>query len=495
MTTRSSTRSSTLSFSFATPPIPLAIALTILAVSSAGCGSSGGKTSADGGGGAGASGADGGAGDDGGASGADGGADTSSACSTSGSGQLVVAVQGLPSGTTPMVQIVGGGLQAPTPLTAGTPVTLPGGGSYKLEYRRVKVAPAAGDIIGKAFYESASSFDGCVRSGATTTATLTYAQEPGSEHLWIGVSDAATLGDELGGFASADLAATALKNPAVWKTKNFVGRPGAGAFDSSGNFWVPGGDVVNMYPMLTLATAGDAAPAVVLTQPDSSPALFAAFDASGDLWVTRGAPANTIVRYTPADQAASGAPTPAVVISSPDLANPAGLAFAANGDLWVACEGNDKVLRFNSEHLAASFAGAADVALTAKTAAAAPVQATYTAPSGIAFDQAGTLWVGYDATLVGFTPAEQTQPTATAVVEGPLALNVSTGMGGFAFDESGGLWTGGGQPSTFRRFAKASLATAGDATPDIVITSSELGYAETLVLDPAPTWSPLRDAL
>jgi hypothetical protein len=497
MTTRSSTRSRVLTFPFVTPRDTLALmsALTMLAISSTGCGSSGGKTNPDGSSDGDADGGEASDAADVATSDGDGG-DANAACSASGSGQLVLALRGLPAGATPMVQVTGGGLLAPTPLTAGTPVTLPGGGGYELEYRRVKVAPAAGGIVGKAFYGSATSFDGCVESGTTTTATLTYTQEPGSEHLWIAVSAAPTPGDQLGAFAGADLAATGSKNPSVWKTNNVandsVGLPGAGAFDASGNFWVPGGAVINMYPMRALATAGDAAPTIVLTQPASSPALFAAFDSNGNLWVTRGAPANTIVRYTPADQAASGAPTPAVVISSPDLVNPAGLAFDTVGDLWVASAGNDEVLRFYSEHLGTSFTDAADVVLTAKTAATGTTPPTYTTPSGLAFDQAGTLWVGYDSTLVGFTTAQQ---TTTALIAGPLALNVSTGPGGFAFDESGGLWTTGDKPNTFRRFPKASLAATGDATPDIVITSTELGYARTLVLDPAPTWSPLQDSI
>jgi hypothetical protein len=472
-------------------------ALAMLGLATAGCGGSSGGAH-DGGAGAaghiaGSAGADGGGGAAGG--GTDGGGDASAACVSGGSGMLVIAVQGLPaSATMPMLRVSGGGLAMPMMLAVGTPATMPAGGGYSIEYRRVKVAPDGAAIVGKAFYVSASSFDGCVKSGTMTTAMLTYTQEPGSEHLWIGVSDAPTLGNEIAGFASADIAATASKNPMVWKTKHFVGRPGAGAFDSSGNFWVPGGDVVNMYPMMTLAVSGDpGAPTIVLTQPASSPATFAAFDSDGNLWVTRGAPANTIVRYTLHDQAASGAPTPAVVISSSDLKNPSGLAFDKFGDLWVACEANDEVVKFGSAHLAASYAGAADIVLTAKTAPTAPVQSTYTAPSGIAFDQAGNLWVGYISNLVAFSPAQQ---SATALVAGPLAaLNVSAGTGGFAFDESGGLWVSGGNPSLFRRYPKAVLGTTGDVTPDIVIMSSDLGYAETLVLDPSPTWSTLQDWL
>jgi sugar lactone lactonase YvrE len=374
-------------------------------------------------------------------------------------------------------------------LTPDTPVTLDARAYYSLDYRRVRVAPDPGGIVGKAYY-ALTSFDGCVNSGATTTARLAYAQEPGSEHLWIGVSDAPTPGNEIAGFASADVAATAAKNPSVWKTQHFVGRPGAGAFDSSGNFWVPGGDSINMYSMMTLATAGDIAPQVVITLPSGSHADFLAFDSSSNLWISQGATVNQLARFTPDDLASSGSPTPAVLVTSPDFDAPAALAFDKNGDLWVASEGNDKVLRLNREHLGATYSGAADVVLTAKSAPDAPVAVTYTAPSGLAFDQGGNLWVGYGSNLVSFTPAQQ---AATGLVAGPIALDVSAGTGGFAFDESGGLWCAGDM-SKFQRYPKTALGTTGPATPDIVITSSDLGYAETLVLDPSPTWSPLQDA-
>ncbi|HVU51369.1 MAG TPA: hypothetical protein VHL80_11815 [Polyangia bacterium] len=503
MTTRRSPRPSLRFFSWPAPLCSL-VAVTTLALSA--CGGSGGEKTPDGGRDAGgadgsAAGADGAAGTLG-AAGSDGGADapttdggggTSTGCVEGGTGTLVVAAAGLPAGATmPMIRVSGAKLATPMMLQVNTPASVPAGSGYTVEYRRVKVAPAGSAVVGQAFYVSATDFDGCVKATGTTTATLTYTQEPGSEHLWIGVSDAPTPGNELAGFASADLAATAAKNPTIWKTKHFTGRPGAGAFDSAGNFWVPGGDVVNMYSMLELALPGDVAPDVVLTQPPSAPATFAAFDADGSLWVSRGAPANTVVRYSLADQAASGAPTPAVTLTSADLMNPAGLAFDVNGDLWVASEASDKVLRFNREHLSASYAGAADVALTGKTAASAQVQASYTAPNGLAFDQAGNLWVGYVGNVVGYSVAQQ---GTGGLIAGPIALEVSAGTGGFAFDESGGLWISGGDPGVFRRIPKAMLAATGDVTPDIVITSSDLGYAETLVLDPSPTWSPLQDWL
>jgi hypothetical protein len=168
---------------------------------------------------------------------------------------------------------------------------LDAGGGYQLAWRRVKVAPTAPAILGKAFYLSNKPFDGCIKAGENVSAGLEYTQEPGSEKAWITVSNPPVdIDDKIAGFAGGDLAASATKNPTVWKKKNFTGRGGGGALDSSGNLWVPGGDRINMYAMATLATTSDAPPAVTLTQPAAASANFAAFDASGNLWVSRGAP-------------------------------------------------------------------------------------------------------------------------------------------------------------------------------------------------------------
>src|SRR6267142_5556649 len=124
-TGRHSTMTSTRSTWRRLTTIPLATilaAFATLALASAGCGSSGGA--------------------------ADGGTDATTACAVGGSGQLVLAVNGLPAGTTPMVRVAGGGLATPMVLAVGTPVTLDAGGGYEIDYRRVKMAPAAGGIIG-----------------------------------------------------------------------------------------------------------------------------------------------------------------------------------------------------------------------------------------------------------------------------------------------------------------------------------------------------------
>jgi hypothetical protein len=174
--------------------------------------------------------------------------------------------------------------------------------------------------------------------------------------------------------------------------------------------------------------------------------------------------------------------------------NPAGIAFDVSGDLWIADEAAGKVLMVTAAHLAASFSAAADVVITAHTGAGAPVAGNYDHPNPIAFDKAGDLWVGAVGTLFKVAKAQQ----VSGDLAGPPALNWASGEGAFAFDESGGLWMGGPTPGKFQRLPKSQLDTAAAAAPaptaDIVIDSSAmLGYAESVVLDPSPSWSNLHD--
>jgi hypothetical protein len=419
----------------------------------------------------------------------DGGPDAA-ACAEGGNGQLVLAMTGLPAGVTPMVRVSKGSTMME--LMAGTPITVAAGGGYVVETRRVKTAPAAPSVIGKAF-QATTTFDGCVKADATTTAMITFVQEPGSDKLWAtAVNPEPPHADGVvAAFAGADLAATAAKNPTVWLSKNTTGRGGGGAFDFFGNFWLPAGDVINRYDASTLGASNDTVPGAKITQPTTASANFVAFDADGNLWASRGAgrEERSVVRYGFGTLGTTD--TPDVIIKSADLVNPRALAFDKFGDLWVSDDESEKVLKFARARLAASFTGAADVAITTKTPVGAPVAGPYTDPNPLAFDKAGNLWIGYAGNIVKLTTAQQ---AASADIAGPFSINVPGGTGLFAFDESGGLWiaAAGGK---LERIPAAMLAGAGgDATPDIVVTSSEVGGVENVVINPAPTWSPIHDA-
>jgi sugar lactone lactonase YvrE len=125
--------------------------------------------------------------------------------------------------------------------------------------------------------------------------------------------------------------------------------------------------------------------------PDGAPSSTTPRDglwtASGALWVSDGN-ANRIAKYGAAKLAASGAPAPDVVISggASTLQAPAGLAFDADGRLWVANGERRDVVAFGAAQLVAGGSVAPAIVLV-------PSNRSVSVPTGLAFDDAGALWV------------------------------------------------------------------------------------------------------
>ena len=112
-----------------------------------------------------------------------------------------------------------------------------------------------------------------------------------------------------------------------------------------------------------------------------------AFDGSGDLWVSD-IEASTVVGYTPSQLVSSGAPTPAVTISANanSIDAPSGVAFDASGDLWVTNTSANTLVEFAPSQLASS--GAPTPAVTISSTGS-----SLDGPYSLALDAAGDLWV------------------------------------------------------------------------------------------------------
>jgi sugar lactone lactonase YvrE len=408
------------------------------------------------------------------------------ACTATGMGTLTINVTGLPAGVNASVAVAAGSA-APMMVTATQTLSVPGG-SYMVTATRVA---GAADPIARAAYEptvSGATGGACVRSGETTTVTVAYALIATSNRLWLsnGNAMAAMLA-----YAPSALSATGGPTATVAaRTKSSAGF----TFDAAGNLWALGSTTadppVGRYAAASLGTGGEKTPDIALTSSSfggGSPGPKAlAFDRAGNLWSTV-VWADKVVRFTPAQLAASGNPTAAVEIGG--LNGPGGLAFDAAGNLWVTADG--KVMRIDATRLAASGMGA-DTTITLQRPP--PATGSVDAGPGLAFDATGNLWV-QAGLIVRLTPADLAGTGARTVTPAVQIEMTVTGLPvGMTFDEGGGLWVAS-SAGKFVRYAPMQLAASGMTSPSVVISGADVGHADFFGIYPAPAALPLHHRL
>ena len=403
-----------------------------------------------------------------------GGIDSGPACPSSGNGTLAVKITGLPDGVKAKVTIEGPAGKQEVEASGTVPIV---GGAYSVSGA---VATKADPLVRSVFKAAPVTGTSCVKNGETTNVDVVYTLVPSSNKLW---STAGNGDAELVGFSSAKLAATATQTADVAIQLDI---PGATAFDREGGLWAVLGSTVAHYLPDVLGTSGEKTADITITVPTGGvPAISAiAFDSAGNLWVSALAD-NKVHRIAAADLRATGTPANLVTISG--LAGPASLAFDATGNLWIAEGGAGDVVEFALPRLAASTTAAPDVVLTAQTPA--PVVGPLAAPSGIAFDAAGNMWVDFNDTIARFTVADR---AATALVTPAIqiVLDVAALSENLTFDESGGLWFSY-SAGKFARLSAEQLAASGTIVPATVISVATLGSASQIAIYPAPAALPI----
>lgn len=406
-------------------------------------------------------------------------------CTEGGTGDLVVTVNGSPSGIAAIVQVTGPG---GTFNLSGTQ-TLSGiaTGSYTITGTTLV---GTDSIVSPAYAASAQPATVCVRDATSRSATVRYAKVPSSGALWYGAGYYSL------GFTSSQLVTTATLSPTVTAGT----RGGAGiTFDKSGNLWVRGQSsndpVLMRYPASALGSTGNPLPdrTIGIAGLNCLGPGALAFDAAGNLWMSL-ACQGRIVRLTPTQYAGSGTLTPAVQITG--LTNPQGIAFDAGGNLWVGDETH--LRRYDAARLGANITTAADLSVAFTTPSPPTPGATALGAFHVAFRPNGELWVSsyeekalyrVEAAVESATGTQATQVTRI------VYLNEFTMPKGFAFDNGGGLWIGTEQ-SKFARLAPAQLdvnsTPAAPTTPQRTIASgSILGFGDDVALFPAPPATPL----
>lgn len=405
------------------------------------------------------------------------------ACPQIGAGRIELDIRGLPEGVDANLLLTGPlGSRA---ITASEVIEGAPGGPHQLLVSRVTAA----DPIVRGVYEAhGGQSELCLDSGGTLNIAIEYALVPTSQRLWTNNSSGT---GNLLAFSSQTLAATASAEPDVSAVA------GAGkdvTFDADGNLWSMGATLADPHLMRfdrsALGSSGEKAPdrAIDMAGVECLPALRAfAFDREGSLWVSTCG--GRIVKLTAADLETSGEVTPSIAIAG--LADNGDVAFDMLSNLW-ATDG-DRVVRYDAERLAASIDAAPDLAITLQSSDDGLVLT----PSNLAFDAGGNLWViDFGGNLLAKIEAADLAGTGEiGLVAGEtLALSVSALLERPAFDESGGLWLALDQ-NRFGRLAPAQLTlstTAGaPTTPETIITSPSMGYANRMAFYPAPADLPL----
>lgn len=406
-------------------------------------------------------------------------------CTTGGTGDLVVSVTGVPLGSTAAVEVTGPG--GTFNLTASQTLSGIATGSYTVTATPFTVADS---LISAVYGAGSGSGTVCVRDAASRSIPVVYAKLPTSGTLWFGAGYYSL------GFRSTQLGTTATLSPTV--TAGTRGGSGV-TFDKSGNLWVRGQSnsdpVLMRYAASALAATGNPLPdrTIGISGLNCVSPGSLAFDAAGNLWLSLGCQGR-IVRLTPAQLGGSGTASPTVQITG--LVNPQGIAFDTAGNLWVADQTH--LRRFDAARLAATIAGAADLAVTFTTPSPPAPGVTGLNAFHVAFRPNGELWVGsyeqkalyrVEAAVVAATGTQATQ------VSRIVYLNEFTMPRGFAFDNAGGLYIGFEQ-SKFARLAPAQLdASSTPAAPTVpqrvIASGSILGFGDDIAVFPAPAGTPL----
>ena len=212
-----------------------------------------------------------------------------------------------------------------------------------------------------------------------------------------------------------------------------------------------GANAINVLPA---SASGAVTPTVTVSDNSNSleGPVGSAFDAAGNLWVGN-LNGTSIAEFTPSQLASSGSPVPAIVISG--LTAPSAVAFDSSGDLWVTTGTGideftpDQVTSSGSPTPTVVISGAADGSV------------------GLTFDAAGNLWVGnYDSSnsVLEYTPEQLTasgSPTPAVTLSGLTTPVLPT------FDAKGDLWVAEHNGTGVVEFTPDQLTTSGSPTPAV----------------------------
>lgn len=322
-----------------------------------------------------------------------------------------------------------------------------------------------------------------VTVGSIDHSSVVYEQLFGSGRLYVPTGE-----DTIAGLPGSQLSGSNAEAPAV-SLAGFAGVQSV-AFDADGDMWLTawGGNVLVEVRSERLLSSGSLVADVSIGSTSGSLVnpVGLAIAPDGSVWVSNTGNA-TVVRFGAEQLAASGSPVPEVTLSddgSMTIDGPAGIAFDAVGTLWVASRFTDRVVGYTDPgSLRGALNASPDIIIDSNTDGVA----TLDAPTGLAFDEEGDLWVTTEGnTLVEYAP-EQLE-TSGAPLPGVILTGLA-GPTGLAFDAAGNLWVSNG--SSLVAFRPEQLTRSGAPEPAVELTGIGNGSLGAPAFDPPPRWSPL----
>ncbi len=399
-------------------------------------------------------------------------------------GSLTVAITA-PAGIKPSVTVSGPNSYVKV-LSATTTLTDLPTGTYTVAGAKV---PTTAPIVSILYTPTITGSPVPVSANVTVEVKVSYAQAPGSGHLW---ATNATTDFSVVAFDSSVLGVSGTPAPAITISPNngSLFLPEYAAFDTAGVMWVLNQDTLVGFSPAQIGTSGAPSPAITIQPVDSSLnlAFSMAFDASGYLWIVNVGNAN-VVAYSPQQLAASGAPAPAIKLTSTmAFFQPEGIAFDAHGNMWVSSWTGSiphvDTLPGNLQEFTPSQISKGGAQTPAVTLTGPGLQFV----SSIAFDVTGNLWLTNDAdTIAEYTAAQLAaggaQTPNVIILDGATPCifpnqgppPFCNGPDGLAFDNSSNLWVAHGvatSSETIVQYTASQLTASGSPTPAVSLTTN-----------------------